>query len=49
VSPTGRALPKLDPTQPARMVPFQAGANSRMTSQAADLKEGVCATLLILG
>jgi hypothetical protein len=28
VLPTGRALPELDPTQPAKMVPFQAGANN---------------------
>ena len=27
----GRALPELDPTQPAKLVPFQAGANTQET------------------
>ena len=30
VLPTGCALPELAPTQPAKMAPFQAGANNKV-------------------
>jgi predicted HTH domain antitoxin len=52
VLPTGHASPKLDPTQPAKLVPFQAGANTRsavlppITTKSRGPQEQVRATLL---
>jgi hypothetical protein len=47
VMPAGRALPELDPTKPAKMVPFQTGADTALwpatkSQESAIALDGIC-------
>ncbi len=45
--PTGHALPELDPTQPATLVPFLAGANRVEVSRAGAIKVALYAGVIV--